>query len=62
MPHIVAVKAGTEVDFPNNDETYHNVFSLSPVGAFDLGRYAAGRSQSVRRPEARKPVTHVHGP
>ena len=48
VPHIVAVKAGTEVDFPNNDETYHNVFSLSPVGAFDLGRYAAGRSQSVR--------------
>lgn len=48
VPHIVAVEAGTEVDFPNSDETYHNVFSLSPVGAFDLGRYAAGRSQSVR--------------
>ena len=48
VPHIVAVVAGTDVDFPNSDETYHNVFSLSPVGAFDLGRYAAGRSKSVR--------------
>ena len=38
----------TNVDFPNSDETYHNVFSLSPVEPFDLGRYAAGRSKSVR--------------
>ena len=29
VPHLVAVTAGTEVDFPNSDETYHNVFSLS---------------------------------
>lgn len=48
VPHIVAVEAGTSVAFPNNDEIYHNVFSLSPGGAFDLGRYAAGRSKSVR--------------
>jgi len=36
------------VDFPNNDHTYHNVFSLSKTRSFDLGRYAAGRSKSVR--------------
>ena len=48
LPHIVAVTAGTDVDFPNSDETYHNVFSLSPVRSFDLRRYAAGRSRSVR--------------
>ena len=48
LPHVVAVTAGTDVDFPNSDEIYHNVFSLSPVGSFDLGRYAAGRSRSVR--------------
>lgn len=47
-PHILAVVAGTVVDFPNNDETYHNVFSLSKTKTFDLGRYAAGRSKSVR--------------
>jgi plastocyanin len=47
-PHVLAIVAGTTVDFPNNDETYHNVFSLSPTKSFDLGRYAAGRSKSVR--------------
>jgi plastocyanin len=47
-PHVLAVVAGTTVDFPNNDRTYHNVFSLSKPKTFDLGRYAAGRSKSVR--------------
>ena len=48
VPHILAVTAGTTVDFPNNDRTYHNVFSLSKARRFDLGRYAAGRSKAVR--------------
>jgi plastocyanin len=48
VPHVVAVTAGTEVAFPNSDETYHNVFSLSPERPFDLGRYPSGRSRSVQ--------------
>jgi plastocyanin len=48
VPHVLAIVAGTTVDFPNNDKTYHNVFSLSSTKTFDLGRYAVGRSQSVR--------------
>jgi plastocyanin len=48
FPHVLAIVAGTVVDFPNNDETYHNVFSLSRERSFDLGRYAAGRSKAVR--------------
>jgi plastocyanin len=48
VPHLLAIVAGTTVDFPNNDHTYHNVFSLSKTRSFDLGRYAAGRSKSVR--------------
>jgi plastocyanin len=48
VPHVLAIVAGTTVDFPNNDQTFHNVFSLSKEGPFDLGRYAAGRSKSVR--------------
>jgi plastocyanin len=48
VPHVLAIVAGTVVDFPNNDETYHNVFSLSKPKPFDLGRYAAGSSKSVR--------------
>ena len=48
VPHVLAIVAGTTVDFPNSDPTYHNVFSLSKPKRFDLGRYAAGRSKSVR--------------
>lgn len=47
VPHVLAITVGTTVDFPNNDTTYHNVFSLSRVRPFDLGRYAAGRSRAV---------------
>ena len=48
VPHVLAIVAGTTVDFPNNDRTYHNVFSLSPTKPFDLGRYAVGRSKAVK--------------
>jgi plastocyanin len=48
VPHVLAIVAGTTVDFPNNDRTYHNVFSLSKTHSFDLGRYAAGHSKSIR--------------
>jgi plastocyanin len=48
VPHVLAIVAGTTVDFPNNDKTYHNVFSLSSTKSFDLGRYAVGRSKSVK--------------
>jgi plastocyanin len=48
VPHVLAIVAGTTVDFPNNDHTYHNVFSLSKTKTFDLGRYAVGRSKSVK--------------
>ena len=47
LPHVLAIDAGTVVDFPNNDTTYHNVFSLSKTRKFDLGRYARGKSKSV---------------
>jgi plastocyanin len=48
VPHLLAITTGTTVDFPNSDRIYHNVFSLSKTKTFDLGRYAAGRSQAVR--------------
>jgi plastocyanin len=48
FPHVLAITVGTIVDFPNNDSTYHNVFSLSKAKRFDLGRYPQGRSKSVR--------------
>jgi len=39
VPALLPVQAGTRVEFPNLDDTYHNVFSFSPTKRFDLGRY-----------------------
>jgi plastocyanin len=47
VPHLLALTTGSTVDFPNDDNTYHNVFSLSKPKKFDLGRYATGRSKSI---------------
>jgi plastocyanin len=48
VPHVLAISAGTTVDFPNSDRIYHNVFSLSKTMRFDLGRYPTGRAKSVK--------------
>lgn len=42
QPRVLAVPAGSSVDFPNNDGIFHNVFSLSGPQPFDLGLYRAG--------------------
>lgn len=39
---LVLVPVGGQVVFPNLDEDYHNVFSLSKPKRFDLGRYKPG--------------------
>jgi plastocyanin len=39
VPALLAVQTGTTVEFPNEDDTYHNIFSYSPAKRFDLGRY-----------------------
>ncbi|HVT72490.1 MAG TPA: carboxypeptidase regulatory-like domain-containing protein [Lacunisphaera sp.] len=39
VPTLLPVRAGTRVEFPNYDDTYHNIFSYSPAKRFDLGRY-----------------------
>ena len=38
-PSLLPVRTGTRVAFPNEDDTFHNVFSFSPTKRFDLGRY-----------------------
>lgn len=38
-PDLVAILVGSTVEFPNLDDTYHNVFSYSKTKRFDLGRY-----------------------
>jgi plastocyanin len=39
IPTLLPVQVGTTVEFPNEDDTYHNIFSYSPAKRFDLGRY-----------------------
>ena len=39
VPQLLVVQAGTKVEFPNLDDTFHNIFSYSPAKRFDLGRY-----------------------
>jgi len=39
LPSLLPVRVGTKVEFPNLDDTYHNIFSYSPAKRFDLGRY-----------------------
>jgi hypothetical protein len=45
---VLPVLRGSTVRFPNEDPVFHNVFSLSRVRSFDLGRYPKGASKSVR--------------
>lgn len=41
-PGLLPIELGTKVEFPNEDDTYHNIFSYSPPKRFDLGRYPPG--------------------
>ena len=36
---LFPVQVGTRVEFPNLDDTFHNIFSYSAPKRFDLGRY-----------------------
>ncbi|MGH7477322.1 MAG: carboxypeptidase regulatory-like domain-containing protein [Longimicrobiales bacterium] len=46
VPHVTAVQAGARIDFPNRDDVFHNLFSLSDAKPFNLGRYPPGESRS----------------
>ncbi|MDB6020905.1 MAG: hypothetical protein JWQ04_762 [Pedosphaera sp.] len=46
-PHVLPVVVGTTVEWPNNDDIYHNVFSYSEAKPFDLELYKAPTVKSV---------------
>ena len=48
VPRVLAVLVGTTVEFPNNDKTFHNVYSSSEAKKFDLGLYAPGKSRGAK--------------
>lgn len=47
FPTILPVVVGTTVEFPNHDESWHNVYSKGGAKDFDLGLYPPGKSRSV---------------
>ncbi len=62
LPHVLPIKTGTSVEFPNGDPFFHNVFSLSSTKSFDLGRYPQGQIRWVRfdKPGIVKVFCHIH--
>ncbi len=52
MPHVLAVPQGATVEFRNDDELFHNVFSLSKPNDFDLGLYKSGAQREQVFPTA----------
>ncbi len=62
VPHVVAVTAGSVVEFPNQDPFFHNVFSLSRPATFDLGRFPPGssRARTFRTPGLVKVYCQIH--
>jgi plastocyanin len=62
VPRVLPVKIGTTVRFPNDDQFFHNVFSLSRVRPFDLGKYNTGdaRSQTFAEPGLVKLFCEIH--
>jgi len=64
VPGLLVIPVGTTVRFPNRDPFFHNVFSYSSAGRFDLGRYPRGESKDVRftQPGVVKVYCEVHEP
>jgi plastocyanin len=48
QPSLVVIPAGGQVEFPNQDPFFHNVFSLFDGKRFDLGLYESGATQFVK--------------
>ena len=47
FPRVLAIAAGTQVEFQNLDGVYHNAFSVSTAKRFDLGKYPPGQTDTV---------------
>ncbi|HEX9615616.1 MAG TPA: carboxypeptidase regulatory-like domain-containing protein, partial [Bacteroidota bacterium] len=47
IPHVLPIVKGTSVRIVNRDRTYHNVFSLSSVKKFNIGRRPTGEEVPV---------------
>jgi plastocyanin len=48
LPYVLAITVGTQVEFPNEDHFFHDVFSIYRGKPFDLGLYESGTTRKVR--------------
>lgn len=62
IPRVLPVLMGTTVDFPNNDKSWHNIYSASSAKKFDLGLYAPGKTRSIlfEKPGVVRILCNVH--
>jgi plastocyanin len=62
IPRILAVPVGSTVHFRNDDEVFHNVFSLTRPNDFDLGLYRSGesRDKTFRTPGPVNLLCNIH--
>lgn len=51
-PHLLVIRRGDSVDFPNLDQTRHHVYSFSAARRFELKLYLGPPAAPVRFPEA----------
>jgi plastocyanin len=47
VPHVVAIRTGSKVRFPNLDPFFHNAFSNYEGEVFDIGLHPPGSSREV---------------
>ena len=63
VPNWAVVQRGTSIAFPNMDNIYHNVFSLSSGNSFDLGLYNSGgeaKTHTFTEPGAVDVYCNIH--
>jgi plastocyanin len=62
IPHVLAVRTGSVIDFPNLDPIFHNAFSNYSGQVFDVGLYKPGSSRAVTfaRPGVVRVFCNIH--
>ena len=62
VPHVLAIPAGSVVDFPNQDPIFHSAFSSYNGQIFDIGLYPPGETRSVHfsRPGVVRVFCNIH--
>ncbi|WP_158222330.1 methylamine utilization protein [Tamilnaduibacter salinus] len=47
QPHVMVIPKGTQVTFPNHDQTKHHVYSFSPAKTFNIELYSGRPKQPI---------------